>query len=105
MRAALPALGSGEGAGVRSHPPALGVCVPLPPTSLAHLRHLLLRARLGGVQAQQRTAAARTARAGHPETGERRRVGREPGAKWCAARSKGFLEEVAFERDLNSTEM
>ena len=56
-------------------------------------------------QAQQRAAAARTARAGHPEAGERRRVGRAPGAKWCAALSKGFPEEVAFERDLNSTEM
>lgn len=69
VRAALPAVGAREGAGVRAHPPALGVRVPLLTAAVAHLRHLLLRARLGGVQAQQRAAPARAARAGHPEAG------------------------------------
>lgn len=76
VRATLPSLGPREGAGVCAHPPALGVRVPLPLAAVAHLRHLLLRARLGGVQTQQRATVARAARAGHPEAGERRRVGR-----------------------------
>lgn len=100
MRAALSALGASEGVGVRSHPPTLGVCVPLPATALPHLRHLLLRARLGGVQAEQCAALARAARAGHPETGERR------GARLCAGvavrRATGACvgpEEQAWEGD------
>lgn len=52
VRATLPSLGPREGAGVCAHPPALGVRVPLPLAAVAHLRRLLLRARLGGVQAQ-----------------------------------------------------
>lgn len=78
VRAALSALGASEGTGVRAHSPALGVRVPLPAASLAHLRHLLLRARLGGIQAEQRAAPARAARAGHPEAGE------QSGARLCA---------------------
>ena len=70
MRAALPALDPREGAGVRAHSPAVGVRVSLPAAALAHRRHLLLRARLGGVQAQQRAAPTRAARAGHSEAGE-----------------------------------
>lgn len=80
VRAALPTLDPCKGAGVRAHPSALGVRVPFPSAALAHLRHLLLHARLGGVQAQQRAAPARAARAGHPEAGERSREGaRAPG--------------------------